>query len=679
MQDRDQSIHLSYVNAFLISGGIVSLAFSAIAVVMIQRRTQSSTNTAASCTGFNTAAPANDLNTAADVVPNSALVLVIDATNSGKPTANNTDLGPLDHAVTYDDNNVTRTGIKRRLSTPYRRLIFGLCASEILQSISFILGPFLVPRESILSSPWGIGNVSTCNMDGVLIIFGSAVSCMYTCSMCIYYYSKTVKDMSDRHFFEKIERKLHWFVLIFNIVFSVAAVSTKSINPVAHLGFCHFSRKPFACDPSIPRDCDRGEYAILFALAYIPLGVPALCLFINILCMIKVVLCYSSSRTENMLHYNHSTAENIPGVNSFNDEVDNNHDQGLSQYSRSAVAAMERMSRLLQREVIVQLSLHMLIFICVYGPHITAVLYRSYRPFRSSNSEIVAGADSLSRGFIVGRYAVAIIRPLGGFFNVLVCVRPQLLSCRRMHPNQSWIHVLYLFFKKGGQTSEKRDGLSSLSSRDICCCCIWSKKDDGMDISPVLRKIVEVQMSGESQYVSRPMYLLETTDAEGNSNMDPELRHQWQRTMHHHCDHDVDKSQGVRGISESDHSLDQNLKPSFSMEQNEIVTKAFERALERAKGLKTKCFNEDNPSLMTKQNDFVTKAFAKAFERVKHISQTGENERFRQQDAVASSGSNHDSSLIWSDRDSLRSSQLSSFQIDHDSSMGLQSVEEEKP
>lgn len=674
-------MHLRYANAFLISGGIVSFAFSAIAVVMIQRRTQSSTSTAASCAGFNTTATTNDPNQAADAVTTRALVLEIDTTNSGKPTANNTDLGPLDHAVTGDDNNVTRTGIKRRLSTPYRRLIFGLCASDISQSISFILGPFLVPRESILSSPWGIGNVSTCNMDGVLIIFGSAVSCMYTCSMCIYYYCKTVKDMSDRHFFEKIERKLHWFVLIFNIVFSVAAVCTKSINPVPHLGFCHFSRKPFGCDPSIPLDCDRGEYASLFAMMYIPLGVPVLCLFINILCTIKVLLCYcSSSRTEKMLHHNRSIAENIQGANSLSGELDDNHHQGLSQYSRSAVAAMENMSRLLQREVVVQLSLHVLIFICVYGSHIMGVLFRSYRLSKSSYSEIIVGADSLPRGFIIGRYAVAIIRPLGGFFNVLVCVRPQFLSFRRMHPNQSWIHASYLFFKTGGQTLERRDCQSSLSSRDICCCCIWSKKDDGMDISPVLRKIVEVQMSGESQYVSRPMYPLETTDEEGNSNMDPELRHQQQRwTMHHHCDHDVDKSHGVRGQSESDHSLDQNLKPSFSLEQNEFVTKAFERALERAKGLKTKCFNEENPSLMTKQNDFVTKAFAKAFERVKHISQTGENERYRQQEAVASSGSNHDSSLIWSDRDSLRSSQLSSFQIDHDSLMGLQSVEEEKP
>ena len=32
------------------------------------------------------------------------------------------------------------------LSVPYRRLIFGLSISDILQSLGFIFGPFLLPR-----------------------------------------------------------------------------------------------------------------------------------------------------------------------------------------------------------------------------------------------------------------------------------------------------------------------------------------------------------------------------------------------------------------------------------------------------------------------------------------------------------------------------------------------------
>lgn len=655
-----QDIHLSNINAFIISGGVISLSFSTVAAVMIQRgRTlqELQTTTLSYCTLSNDVTSTGNANTPAN--PSDSHTCI-----NAPPVA------PTDHAAAgYNECGIITN--RRRLSTPYRRLIFGLCASDILQSTAFILGPFLVPRGSVLSSPWGLGTVSTCNVDGVLIIFGSAVSCMYTCSMCIYYFCKTVKDMSDHDFYEKIEKKLHWFILFFNIPLSVAAVCTKSINPVVHLGFCHFSRTPNGCNPSIPGDCDRGRYASIFALLYCPLGVPVLCLLITILCTVKVVQCYSSSGIEKTPLQMSSNTANVENVNVSNIDMDDN-DQGLNEYGRSALSMFERMSRLLRREAIGQLLLHMLVFLFVYGVHIIGTILRTYLPSNSSISELNS-VGRLPKGFLAAIYIMSIIRPLGGFFNVLICVRPQFLLFRRMHPNQSWIQLICLFFKKDEeQAVDKRRFKSSICSspaaREICCCCIWSKKDDGMDISPVLRQIVEMQMSGEKQYVSRPTYPLETTDEERDPAMDPELRHQ-SRTMQHHFAH-VNENECIDGSCTLRHSFG-DMNPAFSIEKNETIAKAFARALDRAKGLKDKYFNKENASALH-QNDFVAKAFAKAFERVNNIAPPTEGEimRYAQRDSELSSD-DRDSSLPWSDRDSISTSQLSSFQIDNDFPRGF--------
>jgi hypothetical protein len=650
-------VHFNTINVFIISGGIISLSFSTVAAVMIQRRTTDGT-------GLSSASIQGPSSTQSDTHTNRFST----ASREG-------------HDV--DGHEGAICSKRRRLATPYRRLIFALCSSDILQSVAFILGPFLVPRGSDLSSPWGLGTVSSCDMDGLLIIFGSTVSCMYISSMCIYYFCKTVKDMSDQDFYEKIEQKLHWFILLFNLPLSIAAVCTKSINPVAHLGFCHFSRMPIGCDPSIPGDCIRGEYASLFALLHCPLGIPVLCLLITFFCTIKVVSFYSSGRQERTLFQKCSKGRNDERMNIQNVTPTNGNEElhDLSDDEALVVAQKDHMSRLLQREAIGQLLWHMLVFVFVYGVHIGGTILRTFLPSYSSLSEL-NNRDTMPKGILAAIYLTSIVRPLGGFFNVLVCVRPQLLLFRRMHPNQSWIQTWWIFLKKGGKVFDRRHWKSSICSssaaREICCCCIWSKQDDGMDISPVLRQIVEMQMNGEKQYVSRPIYSPETMDEEVNSAMSGDVHHQ--RNTHNHCQHD-DKKDCVNGLCSVHHSLDA-VKPAFSLEENEIVTRAFARALERATGLKDKCFTKEHDTPLLQQNDFVAKAFAKAFERVEHIvpaPQQGNKCCALQQksESLSGGGGDHDSSQMWSERDSIGTSQLSSFQVDHDLPWSLFSTAEE--
>jgi hypothetical protein len=134
------------------------------------------------------------------------------------------------------------------LSTPYRRIIFGLSISDIIQSISVILGPFLVPNDEVndstaAESSWAIGNVHTCDFQGFIQTFGAAATCMYTLFLCLYYYCKLKRNMNDATFTKKIEKKMHCLIVLFNLAVCLSALATKTFNQLpGGAGSCQIMR-----------------------------------------------------------------------------------------------------------------------------------------------------------------------------------------------------------------------------------------------------------------------------------------------------------------------------------------------------------------------------------------------------------------------------------------------------
>ena len=105
----------------------------------------------------------------------------------------------------------------RGLSTPYRRIIFGLSISDILQSFALLTGPFASPK-GITLSPWAIGNTRLCEANAFFMIFGTSAVPMYTCALCLYYLCKLKMNMTDEAFTLKVERKLHVGIIAWNLI-----------------------------------------------------------------------------------------------------------------------------------------------------------------------------------------------------------------------------------------------------------------------------------------------------------------------------------------------------------------------------------------------------------------------------------------------------------------------------
>ena len=73
----------------------------------------------------------------------------------------------------------------KRPITPYDRIMVGLSSTDIIASLSYALGPFLVP-QSTSQRVWAIGNVASCTTLGFLTQL-SFWSVWYNCMLSFYW------------------------------------------------------------------------------------------------------------------------------------------------------------------------------------------------------------------------------------------------------------------------------------------------------------------------------------------------------------------------------------------------------------------------------------------------------------------------------------------------------------
>lgn len=67
----------------------------------------------------------------------------------------------------------------RGLSSPFRRIIFGLSVSDMMQSFAVLVGPWMTV-QGVPLAPWGKGNKHTCRFAGLLLTIGYSAVPMYT-------------------------------------------------------------------------------------------------------------------------------------------------------------------------------------------------------------------------------------------------------------------------------------------------------------------------------------------------------------------------------------------------------------------------------------------------------------------------------------------------------------------
>ena len=172
------------------------------------------------------------------------------------------------------------------LQTPYRRLIFAISISDMMQSISLAVGPFLNNKlES--QAFWAIGNQHTCSMDGLVFALGNTATPMYSCFLTIYYYCKLYKKMYNQRFARNVELWINVSILTFLLVTNIYALGTNSFNSSTEGQFCLYAVTPAGCrqQPDLFGECenspDPDSIAILNILTSV--FIPVACLIVSVM------------------------------------------------------------------------------------------------------------------------------------------------------------------------------------------------------------------------------------------------------------------------------------------------------------------------------------------------------------------------------------------------------------
>ncbi len=349
--------------------------------------------------------------------------------------------------------------IKRaRLVTPYRRLIFGLSTGEAIHSLGMITGPFAPPKGLFLA-PWGQGNTMTCDANGFLNAFGATVVILYLLFLSVYLHYKLKKRMSDPDFSVKIERKMHIALLIYSSGTSIAALATKSMNPIPTGAICLSARYPPACAiiPDVVGECTRGLVSMYFTYIFAFINTCTCLVMVTIIMILLMSNAYYIEKIHR-LDPNGLVQERSGWINCFACIFcwlsDDNQMEGESH--------ADYVLRLYRRETIVQGLLYI-------GSFALSHVMTFVVTILNLMGITIPGAV---------RTLISLLYPLMGFFNILIYCRPKVKMFRLTHPHFSWVRSFLLVVKAGGEVPVVEEDPHALR---VCCCCHPNQRSERED------------------------------------------------------------------------------------------------------------------------------------------------------------------------------------------------------
>ena len=121
---------------------------------------------------------------------------------------------------------------RTKLSTPYNRLLMGLCVFDILVSTCHALSTLPVPKDR--PGYWlALGNDTTCKAQGTLMVFSIIGAPVYNLAFCIYFLCVIKYNMTDERFQGLWEPYLHAFPILYGVGAATYTLAAGYINPDA--------------------------------------------------------------------------------------------------------------------------------------------------------------------------------------------------------------------------------------------------------------------------------------------------------------------------------------------------------------------------------------------------------------------------------------------------------------
>ena len=347
---------------------------------------------------------------------------------------------------------------KKKLSLPYRRIIFGISIFDLCQSFSQATALTFVPRDLQWDpSNWAFGTIESCEFQGFVMTLGTAAIPMYLCSLCVYYFCIVALNMR-KQVFQRIEPCLHAVPILYALVMASYALAKDYLNNYG--SFCYIHASPWGCEMTSEVECTRGVGAAQFNLIVMYIQMANLVIIFGAMSVIvyqakkiekrnrRYLNVYSSNNKDRSSTHGPArrvslylkstlTLKSLSTTNSSKNEVDTStataRNSILQQRQRGM--ATER-----TRETTKQALLYVGSILLSYGfQWVNAIIIF----IRGKEIKIIAQLGSF-------------FFPLQGLFNIFVYCRPHIVALQKKYPGEySWFRAFKVVLMSGGDSCHK--------------------------------------------------------------------------------------------------------------------------------------------------------------------------------------------------------------------------------
>ena len=143
------------------------------------------------------------------------------------------------------------------LKTVYHRIIYWLSFSDIVNSFCMAVTTMPMPKDMMYHQYKGItiGNEITCNVQGMLYSVSTIGCALFTCMLCVYYLCSICYRMKDDTFRRRIEPLFYTAMVIIGALFTGSLTRSKIIHPSPmNLPICTIAYYPYWCDSQCNQD-----------------------------------------------------------------------------------------------------------------------------------------------------------------------------------------------------------------------------------------------------------------------------------------------------------------------------------------------------------------------------------------------------------------------------------------
>ncbi len=201
--------------------------------------------------------------------------------------------------------SILRSEVK--LSTSYRRLVFGISIYDLLQSLSQVFSSVPMPAGTFL---FASGNNISCNLQAFFCTIGFTGTILYSLSLTVYFLLIVRYDAADEKVKKYAEPILHGVPIMYSGILSIYCLVTSNYGPSGVI--CWINSTPPNCyeDPGV--DCiSRGNPETLRWIS----GGPIFVIFVLNCIMMVMIWWHVSQQTKKSQAYRYSWMLSSPTSN----------------------------------------------------------------------------------------------------------------------------------------------------------------------------------------------------------------------------------------------------------------------------------------------------------------------------------------------------------------------------